>query len=75
MAELYPDSNFDGSNFERQTSGRSVDYDYDRVQVQADEEQGKEKFEKNDEKKRSVKIDLTQKTGALPDGTSNYCQI
>ncbi len=24
-----------------------------------------------DDKKRSVKIDLTQKTGALPDGTSN----
>ena len=60
--------------YQAQTSGGSVDYDYDKVQVQAsanDDDANDDDKEDNGVQKRSVKIDLTQKANALPDGTSN----
>ncbi len=86
MNEFFPSPDFDDSerrrdSYQAQTSGGSVDYDFDKVQVQdvdsdandVNDKQTKKKVDNNDgdDKKRSVKIDLTQKTGALPDGTSN----
>ena len=88
MNEFFPSPDFDDSekrrdSYQAQTSGGSVDYDFDKVQVQdvvndevqdVNDKQTKKKVDndvsKGDDKKRSVKIDLTQKTGALPDGTS-----
>ena len=61
-------------SYQAQTSGGSVDYDYDKVQVQAsanDDDANDDDKEDNGVQKRSVKIDLTQKANALPDGTSN----
>jgi len=67
MSEFFPTSNdHRRDSYQAQTSGSSVDYDYDKVQVQGDD-----KNDENDVQKRSVKIDLTQKANALPDGTSN----
>ena len=89
MNEFFPSPDFDDSekrrnSYQAQTSGGSVDYDFDKVQVQdvvddevqdvVNDKQTKKKVDNDvsngDDKKRSVKIDLTQKTGSLPDGTS-----
>ena len=87
MNEFFPSPDFDDSekrrdSYQAQTSGGSVDYDFDKVQVQdvvdevqdVNDKQTKKKVDNDvangNDKKRSVKIDLTQKTGALPDGTS-----
>jgi hypothetical protein len=77
LTELYHDSFFDGSDLKRddyhgQALGESVDYDYDRVKVQDAVKERNDKLKKIGAEKRSVKIDLTQKTGSLPDGTSKF---
>ena len=70
MGEFFSNADKKRDSYQAQTSGGSVDYDYDKVQVQDGGKSDADGQDDNSNRKRSVKIDLTQKSGALPDGTS-----
>ena len=69
MGEFFGNPDKRRDSYQAQTSGGSVDYDYDKVQVQDGDKSDAGAQDNSNSKKRSVKIDLTQKSGALPDGT------